>query len=59
MEGVPQIQVDQLHHIVSKLYSLEHWDEPAEEENLPTEAIVNVLKNGVNGTGKGSQFTRR
>ena len=31
MDGVPQIQVEQLHHIVRTLYSLEHGDELAEE----------------------------
>ena len=44
MEGMPQIQVDQLRHIVRVLYEMNQGEALMEENDLTDEGIVNVLK---------------
>ena len=56
---MPQIQVDQIIHIVWILYEIDQEEVLMDEHDLTDEEVVNVLKQGSKRTGKGYQFTRR
>ena len=59
LEGIPQIQIHQLRNIVSHLYELDN-NTPFEPSLYSMyEDIVQVIKSGGHGIGKGSQFTCR
>ena len=59
LEGIPQIQVDQLRNVVRHLYELDHGYPLDPINDVTDEDIIHVIKSGGHGTGKGSQFTRR
>ena len=59
LEGIPQIQIDQLWNIVCHLYELDNNTSIDQSCDLTDEEIVRVIKPGGHGTGKGLQFTRQ
>ena len=59
LEGIPQIQIEQLRNIVRHLYELDNNTPFEPSLDFTDENIVQLIQSGVHFIGKVSQFTRQ